>query len=83
VDSYIYPGYDVPPYYDPMLAKLIVWAPTRPEAIARMAGALDEIRIVGLPTNISLQKRIVATPAYRRGEVATDFIARHITPDTE
>jgi len=78
IDSHAYPGYEVPPYYDPMLAKLIVWAPDRRQAIARMARCLGELEISGVKTNIELQKRIVANPYYRRGEISTDFLARHI-----
>jgi acetyl-CoA carboxylase biotin carboxylase subunit len=78
IDSHAYAGYDVPPYYDPMLAKLIVWAPDRPQAIARMARCLDELEIRGLPTNIELQKRIVANAYYRRGEISTAFLARRV-----
>ncbi len=78
IDSHVYDGYDVPPYYDPMLAKLIVWAPDRPQAIARMARCLDELEIRGLPTNIELQKRIIANAYYKRGEIATDFLVRRV-----
>jgi acetyl-CoA carboxylase biotin carboxylase subunit len=78
VDSHVYPGYDIPPYYDPMLAKLIVWAPDRPQAIARMARCLSEIEITGVPTNISLQRRIIGNAFYRRGDVSTDFLARRV-----
>ncbi len=78
VDSHITAGYDVPPYYDPMLGKLIVWAPDRPRAIARMARCLDEMAITGIPTNVEMQKRIIANAAYRRGEFSTDFVAREI-----
>ncbi len=78
IDSHVYAGYEVPPYYDPMLAKLIVWAPTRAEAIARMARCLQELEITGVKTNVELQKRIIANPFYRRGEVSTDFLLHRI-----
>jgi acetyl-CoA carboxylase biotin carboxylase subunit len=78
IDSHAYAGYDVPPYYDPMLAKLIVWAPDRPQAIARMARCLDEMEIHGLPTNIELQKRIIANPYYKKGEISTAFLVRRV-----
>ncbi len=78
VDTHAYAGYDVPPYYDPMLGKIIVWAPTRAEAIARMSRCLHETQIVGVPTNLDLQRRIVQSPFYRRGEITTSFISRHI-----
>jgi len=78
VDSHVTSGYEVSPYYDPMLAKLIVWAPDRPRAIARMARCLDEMEVTGIPTNVELQRRIVANAAYRRGEFSTDFLAREV-----
>jgi acetyl-CoA carboxylase biotin carboxylase subunit len=76
VDSQIYPGYEVPPYYDPMLAKLIVWAYDRPRAIARMLRCLNEMQIEGIPTNIELQKRIIMHPVYRKGDFSTDLISQ-------
>ena len=78
VDSHVYDGYEVPPYYDPMIAKVIVWAPDRAQAIARMQRCLAELEIKGVPTNIPLQKRILNNPFYRRGEVSTDFLARRL-----
>jgi acetyl-CoA carboxylase biotin carboxylase subunit len=78
IDSHIYPGYEVPPYYDPMLAKVIVWAPRRADAIARMSRALHELEIGGVKTNIELQKKIVGNPFYKRGEISTDFLLRRV-----
>jgi acetyl-CoA carboxylase biotin carboxylase subunit len=78
LDSHIYSGYDIPPYYDPMLAKLIVWAPDRAQAIARMDRALTEMVVHGVPTNISLLKRIVANDVYKKGEVTTKFLSEHV-----
>lgn len=78
VDSHVCSGYEVPPYYDPMLAKLIVWGSTRAEAIGRMARCLNEMEITGVKTNIELQKQIIANPFYRRGEVSTDFLVRRV-----
>lgn len=78
VDTHVYAGYDVPPYYDPMLGKIVVWAPNRAEAIARMSRCLHETQIVGVPTNIEMQRRIMASPFYRRGEVTTAFISRYL-----
>jgi len=79
VDTHVFTGYEVPPYYDPMLGKLIVWAPTRPEALARMSRALEELTIAGLATNLDLQRRIVANPFFRRGEVTTETLAHLVT----
>lgn len=79
LDTHVYTGYEVPPYYDPMLGKLIVWAPTRAAAIARMRRCLDELVIEGLATNIALQRRIVANPFFEKGDVTTETLANVIT----
>lgn len=78
VDTHIYSGYEIPPYYDAMLAKLIVWDKTRTAAINRMLRALDEIEIEGVKTNISYQKEILNNPYFRRGELSTSFIPRRM-----
>ena len=75
VDTHIYPGYVVPPYYDSLLAKLIVWAPDRDEAIARMARALAETTVEGVPTTIPFHYRVVQSGMFKDGEVSTAFIA--------
>ncbi len=78
VDTHLYPGYTVPPYYDALLAKLIVWAPTRAEAISRAARALDEFEVDGLTTTLHLHKEILANAYFRRGEIATSFLRRRL-----
>jgi acetyl-CoA carboxylase biotin carboxylase subunit len=77
IDSHIYAGYEIPPYYDPMLAKIITWGPDRAAAIARMERSLAETVVEGIPTNIALQRRILAHPEYKAGRVTTDFLARY------
>jgi acetyl-CoA carboxylase biotin carboxylase subunit len=78
VDSHIYSGYSIPPYYDSLLSKLIVWGSTREEAIARMKRALDEYAITGVKTTIPFHQKLMENPAFIDGrEVYTDFIARH------
>lgn len=67
VDSYIAPGYEVPPVYDPLLAKITVWAPDRERAIARMERCLGETTVSGLKTTIGLQRRLLANARFRRG----------------
>ncbi len=62
IDSALYAGYFVPPYYDSLVAKLIVHAPTRDGAINRMRRALDEFAVVGIQTTIPLHRRIVDDP---------------------
>lgn len=76
VDTHIYPGYDVPSYYDSMLAKLIVHGKTRQEAIRVMQRALNEFIIEPVKTTIPLHKRIFNDPAFIRGRVYTDYIDR-------
>ena len=74
VDTQIYGGYLMPPFYDSNLAKLIVWAETRTEAIARMRRCLDEFVIEGIPTNIPFLHRILADERYQRNDVSTAFL---------
>lgn len=74
VDSQCYSGYTVPPYYDSNLAKLIVWAPTREEAIIRMECALSEVTVEGLPTNVSFLKTILDDDRYRTNAISTKFL---------
>lgn len=78
VDTHVVPGYTVPPYYDPLLAKIICWDYDRSGAISRMQRCLHEFEITGVKTNIDLQKRILANAFYRRGELTTDFVQRRI-----
>ncbi|HEY9687970.1 MAG TPA: acetyl-CoA carboxylase biotin carboxylase subunit [Coleofasciculaceae cyanobacterium] len=78
VDSHMYTGYNIPPYYDSLMAKLIVWAPTREAAIARMKRALNEYGITGVKTTIPFHLKLMDNPAFIDGkEVYTDFIVRH------
>jgi acetyl-CoA carboxylase biotin carboxylase subunit len=74
VDTHCYSGYTVPPNYDSMIAKLIVHAPTRAEAIARMLRALDEFVIEGVKTTIPLHKRILRNDKFAKGEYTTKFL---------
>jgi acetyl/propionyl-CoA carboxylase alpha subunit len=60
--------------YDPLLAKLIVWAPSRNEAISRMARALDETHIEGIKTNVAFLREIVGDPVFAAGALHTGFI---------
>ena len=70
VDSHIYSGYTVPPYYDSLIGKLITWGPNREIAFARMRNALEEIVVEGIKTNIALHKdKIFRDPAFARGGV--------------
>ena len=77
VDSYAYPGYEVPIYYDPMIAKVITWGETRQEAIERMQRALTEFVITGIKTNIVLHKTILEHPKFKDGSYTTQFIEKN------
>jgi acetyl-CoA carboxylase, biotin carboxylase subunit len=74
VDSAIYQGYKIPPFYDSLVAKLIVWALTREEAINRARRALREYRIEGIKTTIPLHMRLLEDNAFRSGEYHTDYL---------
>ncbi|HOM73185.1 MAG TPA: acetyl-CoA carboxylase biotin carboxylase subunit, partial [Armatimonadota bacterium] len=78
VDSHIYAGYDLPPYYDPLLAKLIVWGRDRNEAIARMTRCLGEFEIGGIKTNIEFHKKIMGNAFFRKGDISTSFLRRRM-----
>ncbi|KAK7369834.1 hypothetical protein VNO80_11879 [Phaseolus coccineus] len=77
MDSHIYPDYVVPPTYDSLLGKLIVWAPNREKAIERMKRALDDTVITGVPTTIDYHKLILDIEDFRDGKVDTAFIPKH------
>jgi acetyl-CoA carboxylase, biotin carboxylase subunit len=74
VDTAVYPGYTVPPYYDSMIAKLIVHARTRELAILRMQRALDMMVVEGIKTTIPLHKKIMADEKFRKGDFSTKFM---------
>jgi acetyl-CoA carboxylase biotin carboxylase subunit len=74
VDSALYAGYYVPPYYDSMVAKLIVHAPTRTDAINRLRRALDEFAVVGIQTTIPLHRRIVDDPDFQAGNYSIHWL---------
>ena len=74
VDSGVYGGGLVPPHYDPLVAKLVVHAPTRGRAIAKMRRALDETIIGGIRTNIPLHRRVLEHPAFEEGRISTRFL---------
>jgi acetyl-CoA carboxylase biotin carboxylase subunit len=75
VDSYLYSGCEVSPFYDALLAKVIVYARNRSEGITRMQRALDEFILEGVVTNIPLQKSILAHPRFQGGDFGTDILS--------
>ncbi|GBQ10260.1 acetyl-CoA carboxylase biotin carboxylase subunit [Swaminathania salitolerans] len=78
IDSAIYAGYRVPPYYDSMIAKLIVHAPTRAEAIARMLRALDECVVDGVKTVIPLHRKILSDPQFQKGDYTIHWLEKFV-----
>ena len=74
MDSHVYTDYQIPPYYDSLIGKLIVWGPDRPTAIKRMKRALRECALTGVPTTIGFHQKILETPEFLRGEVYTNFV---------
>jgi acetyl-CoA carboxylase biotin carboxylase subunit len=77
VDTHIYAGYTVPPSYDSLIAKLIVWGSTRDEAIARGKRALDELKIEGIKTTTAFHKKVLNEQDFMAGSVYTDYIPTH------
>lgn len=77
VDSAVYPGYTISPHYDSMIAKLIVWAPTREEAIARMKRALAEFAIDGIRTTIPFHMKLLNHPKFVKGDFDIKFLEEH------
>jgi acetyl-CoA carboxylase biotin carboxylase subunit len=80
VDSGVYPGYAIPPYYDSMIAKLIVWGDTRKDAVARMKRALREFVIEGVKTTIPFHQQILQNKDFLSGAYTTGFIAKMQPP---
>jgi acetyl-CoA carboxylase biotin carboxylase subunit len=74
IDSHVYTDYEIPPYYDSLVGKLIVWGPDRPTAILRMKRALRECAITGLPTTIPFHQMVLEHPQFLAGEVYTNFV---------
>lgn len=79
VDSGVYSGYTIPPFYDSMVSKLIAWGKNREEAIMRMKRALYEYIITGIKTNIDFHKTIMENPRFIAGEIDTHFIEKEKT----
>jgi acetyl-CoA carboxylase biotin carboxylase subunit len=79
MDSHVYTDYEIPPHYDSLIGKLIVWAESRPAAIRRMQRALGECAIIGVNTTIPFHQQILAHPAFQAGEVYTNFIQEYLS----
>jgi acetyl-CoA carboxylase biotin carboxylase subunit len=81
LDSHVAAGYRVPPNYDSMVAKLLVYQPTRAEALAVMRRALREFVVEGIHTTIPLHQRVFETPEFIEGRVDTTFVERSLLPE--
>jgi acetyl-CoA carboxylase biotin carboxylase subunit len=76
MDSHLFTGYEVPPFYDSLLGKLIVWGPDRPTAIARSRVALDELVVEGVVTNVAIHKALLLNEIFLAGEMTTNLVDR-------
>ncbi|MBI3968941.1 MAG: acetyl-CoA carboxylase biotin carboxylase subunit [Chloroflexi bacterium] len=83
VDSAVYEGFEVTPYYDSMVAKVIVWGETREAAIERMRRALGEYKLVGVKSTVPFHLRVMANPEFVRGNLDTGFIEREHANEEE
>ncbi len=79
VDTGVYPGFEITPFYDPMIAKLIVWGETRGQAILRMRRALEEYRIVGVRTNIPFHQMMMDSHRFMGGQYDTRFVEQRFS----
>ncbi|MBF0780896.1 MULTISPECIES: acetyl-CoA carboxylase biotin carboxylase subunit [unclassified Granulicatella] len=80
IESAVYNGYTIPPFYDSMIAKLIVHAPTRQEAFMKMKRALNELTITGIQSNIHFQEQLIRDSAIQKGEYTTDYLHHSFLP---
>jgi acetyl-CoA carboxylase biotin carboxylase subunit len=78
VDSHVYTGYEIPPFYDSLIGKLIVWGVDRDAAMKRMHRALSECAITGIPTTIDFHLALLDRPEFQRGEVYTKFVEQEM-----
>jgi len=74
VDTHAFPGYELPPHYDSLIAKIVVWDATRDAALARMRRALHEFRIAGVPSTVPFHQRLLAEDDFLSGNVDTQFV---------
>jgi acetyl-CoA carboxylase biotin carboxylase subunit len=81
VDTHLYGGYTVPPYYDSLIGKLLVWGRDREESMRRARRALEMFRVEGIRTSIPLHLRILEDPDFRAGRLHTHFMERYADRD--
>ncbi|MEB3350645.1 MAG: acetyl-CoA carboxylase biotin carboxylase subunit [Cyanobacteriota bacterium] len=82
VDSHVYTGYDIPPFYDSLIGKLIVWGNDRDHALRRLRRALSEYAITGVPTTIDFHLALLDRLEFQRGDVHTKFVEQEMLPPT-
>ena len=78
VDSHVYTGYDIPPFYDSLIGKLIVWGSDRDSALKRMKRALNECAITGIPTTIDFHLQLLERSEFLKGDVHTKFVEQEM-----
>jgi acetyl-CoA carboxylase biotin carboxylase subunit len=78
VDTHVFSGYTTPPYYDSLLAKLVVWGRDRAEAIARMRRAIGETRVDGVKTNLSYLALVLSDARFQAGDIDVEFTDRYL-----
>ena len=78
VDSHVYTGYDIPPFYDSLIGKLIVWGRDRQTALKRMERALNECAVTGIPTTIDFHLQLLNRDEFLRGDVHTKFVEQEM-----
>ncbi|QNI59869.1 acetyl-CoA carboxylase/ biotin carboxylase subunit [Synechococcus sp. BIOS-U3-1] len=80
VDSHVYTGYDIPPFYDSLIGKLIVWGTDRTHALSRMKRALNECAVTGIPTTVDFHLEMIERPEFINGDVHTKFVEQEMLP---
>jgi acetyl-CoA carboxylase biotin carboxylase subunit len=83
IDSGIYPGFEISPYYDSLISKLIVWGESRAEAVLRMRRSLEEYRVVGVRTNIPFHQKLMDSHRFMAGQFDTRFVERRFSVELE
>lgn len=79
IDSHLFSGYPISPFYDAMIGKLITWGPTRAIAIAKMQRLLSELIVTGIKTNQAFQQTLLVDPTFEASQVTTDYLAQKLT----
>ena len=81
VDSHVYTGYEIPPFYDSLIGKLIVWGKDRNTAIKRMNRALNECAVTGIPTTINFHLTLLNKPKFKEGKIHTKYVEEELLPN--